>query len=137
MRSAQLICAGFVSFPNLEIKMSPDLVAKFENLVLENLARATCETGHYFSDLHELFRKMGVIETARLLMSPGMGAGFTYGFRILATAGLLHLSIEQAVIDFTHSGLFTDEQISKARATLAMARMLARARGLQGNGNPQ
>jgi hypothetical protein len=110
---------------------------KFCQNVVRRIDEATRLTGHWFPDLRELFKKLGELEAVRLLVSPGTGAGFTYGFRILASAGLLHLSIEQAVIDFAHSGLFTDEQISKARATLAMARMLARARGLQGNGNPQ
>jgi hypothetical protein len=114
--------------------MSDELVAKFESIVIENLTLAKSRTGHNFTDLHELFGKLGVIETARLLMSPGIGAGFTCGFRILASAGLLHLSIEQTVIDFTDSRLFTEEQVSKARATLTMARMLAASRYRQSVG---
>jgi hypothetical protein len=104
---------------------------KFCQEVVRRIDEATSLTGHQFPDLRELFKKLGVLEAVRLLMSPGTGAGFTYGFRILISADFLHLSIEQAVIDFANLGLFTDEQVSKARATLAMARMLSKSRDRQ------
>jgi len=83
-------------------------------------------TGHAFPRLRELIAERTAVGAARYLLSPVASAGFSWGFELLAAAKLLSHSIEQAALDFAYSGLFSDEQLSKARAQLAIARMLWR-----------
>ena len=116
---------GTVARESGRTPMSIDLEDKFERLVAERLAEATRLTGHQFRDLHDLIAQKRAVGAARILLSPASVGTFTYGFRLLAAANLLHLSIEQAAMEFEHSGLFTEEQLSNARARLILARMLA------------
>lgn len=104
--------------------MSKELEDKFAALVARRLSEAELLTGHRFSELHALIAEKGYVNAARLLLNPASTGVLTYGFKILASVDLLHLSIEQSVLDFAGSGLFTTEQISKAKAQLIIAKML-------------
>jgi hypothetical protein len=59
---------------------------------------------------------------------PGVGPNstgiFHDGFEFLVTQKISQFSIEQAVIDFKDSGLFSPDEVSSARARIAMAKML-------------
>jgi hypothetical protein len=107
--------------------MSHDHEDKFARLVASRLAEAERLTGHHFTELHRLIDEKGAVEAARLLLNPASTGAFTYGFRLLAAAKLLALSIEQAALDCAHFGLFTDEQLSKARAQIIISKMLSEA----------
>jgi hypothetical protein len=96
----------------------------FDHLVSSRLHEAEQITGHYFKKIRDLIAQKGSVEAVRFLLSPERPGGFTEGFEILARHKLLSHSIEQAAVDFAKSGLFSEEQLSKARAQLAIARMI-------------
>jgi hypothetical protein len=78
--------------------------------------------------LRALIAERTAVDAARYLLSPSTSAGFSWGFELLAAANLLSHSIEQAALDFADSGLFSEEQLSKARAQLAIAALIWRKR---------
>jgi hypothetical protein len=101
------------------------LDAEFARAVNLRLDEAESVTGHQFHTLRKLIKQKGsAVDAVRFLLSPERPGGFTEGFEILARHNLLSHSIEQAAIDFAESGLFTEAQLSKARAQLAIARMI-------------
>ena len=74
---------------------------EFEALVLERINLATKLTGYSFAGLRK-FVGGNAVDAARRLIAPtsrNLGR-IPKGLRMLLDAGLLHLSIEQAVIDF-------------------------------------
>jgi hypothetical protein len=96
----------------------------FALVVNARLDEAERITGHRFIKLRDLIRLMGAAEAVRFLLSPERPGGFTEGFEVLARYSLLSHSIEQAAIEFAEKGLFTEMQLSKARAQLAIAKMI-------------
>lgn len=101
---------------------------QFQAVVLARLDEASQLLGHSFAKLRDLIAERGGVDAARYLMSPSTVGTFTYGFKLLVSSGLLSHTIEQAVIDFEHTKLFTSDQISKARATIATAKLLGLVR---------
>ncbi|MGY4366836.1 hypothetical protein ACVW1A_002901 [Bradyrhizobium sp. LB1.3] len=100
---------------------------EFERALLERTRIATQLTGHSFSRLIELIKAVGGVAAARGLIAPTASniGRFPVGMRVLARAGLLHLSVEQAVIDFGEAGkIFSPEEVREARQRLEMARMV-------------
>lgn len=99
----------------------------FERVLLERTTMAAQLTGHSFWGLLKLIKEVGGASAARrLVASTANNIGrFPVGMRVLARAGLLHLSVEQAVIDFGEAGkIFSAEEVREARQRLDMARML-------------
>ncbi|OSJ13749.1 hypothetical protein BST63_18865 [Bradyrhizobium canariense] len=106
---------------------------EFEHVLLKRTRTAAQITGHSFSRLIELIKAVGGVAAARRLIAPTASniGRFPVGMRVLARAGLLHLSVEQAVIDFGEAGkIFGPEEVREARQRLEMARMvLKRVKG--------
>jgi hypothetical protein len=99
---------------------------RFSEIVATRISEAEGMIGHKFIKLHSLIAEKGShAEAACHLLAPRSSGKFSYGFKLLAEADLLSLSIEQAALEFEHTGLFTGEQLSNARARLALGRMLA------------
>jgi hypothetical protein len=59
-----------------------------------------------------------------MLVGPNSTGKFHEGFEFLVRKKISQFSIEQAVIDFKDSGLFSTDEVSSARARIAMAKML-------------
>lgn len=100
---------------------------EFEHVLLERTATAAGLTGHSFSGLIKLIKKAGAVAAARRLIAPTLSniGRFPVGMRVLARAGLLHLSVEQAVIEFGEAGkIFSPEEVREAKQRLEMARMV-------------
>ncbi|MGY3147714.1 hypothetical protein ACVWYQ_004713 [Bradyrhizobium sp. USDA 3397] len=100
---------------------------EFERELLRRTRMAAQLTGHSFSGLLKLIEKLGGIAVARqLVAATNSNIGrFQVGMRVLARAGLLHLSVEQAVIDFGEAGkIFSPDEVREARQRLEMARMV-------------
>lgn len=96
----------------------------FEKLLLERIDEAESKTGHTFSDLRDMIAELGGWQAAKRLVSPGTAGTFSYGFKLLASQGLLRCSVEQSVIDSDGNGLFDEADISNARARVTMANMI-------------
>jgi hypothetical protein len=90
----------------------------FEDLVLANLDEAERLTGHNFKGVRDLIDKHGAVDAARMLIDINMVLKEYSGFKILDAHDLERLSIEQAIVDFAESGLFTPAEVSAARSRL-------------------
>jgi hypothetical protein len=98
---------------------------KFREDVLRRIDEAIRLTGHSFYGLRTAIREDGAIATARRLIDPQGDSKFQFGMRELKKAGLLHLSVEQVVIDFGERGeIFTFEEVRAAKERLAMAELV-------------
>ncbi|WP_342736264.1 hypothetical protein [Bradyrhizobium sp. B117] len=100
---------------------------EFERELLRRTRIAAQLTGHSFSRLLELIKSVGGVAAARRLIAYSANniGRFPIGMRVLARAGLLHLSVEQAVIDFGEAGkIFSPEEVREAKQRLDMARMV-------------
>jgi hypothetical protein len=104
--------------------MAEDQKLLFEADVIHRLDQATSKTGYLFAGILEIIDNMGAAEAARMLVGPNSTGKFHEGFEFLVRQKISHLSIEQAVIDFKDSGLFSADEVSSARARIAMAKML-------------
>jgi hypothetical protein len=106
--------------------MSIDQAAqKFENAVKDRLAQATAETGYSFAGMYRIIEDKGAIEAAKILVSPNNSGKIHDGLQFLVDNDLIHLSIEQAVIDFRNEELFSGDEVSSAEGRLAMAKILS------------
>lgn len=93
--------------------------------ILRRIDEATRITGHSFYGLRQAISEDGAIATTRRLIDPKGDAKFQFGMRELKAAGLLHLTVEQVVIDFGEAGLiFTSAEIMAAKERLAMAELV-------------
>jgi hypothetical protein len=90
----------------------------FEDLVLANLDEAERQTGHNFKGVRDLIDKHGAVDAARMLIDINMVLKEYSGFKILDAHDLERLSIEQAIVHFAESGLFTAAEVSTARSRL-------------------
>ena len=84
---------------------------------LEATHRKACEiTGEDFPVLKELMRKYGAVKAAKILLSDdyNLNAGFVY----LRERKMLDYSVEQVVLNYESSGLFTPEEIDVAKKRL-------------------
>jgi hypothetical protein len=104
--------------------MAEDQKLLFEQEVINRLDQATMETGYSFFGILEIIDKVGAVEAAKMLVGPNGTGKFHDGFKLLVRAKLSHLTIEQAVIDFKDSGLFSPDEVSSATARIAMAKIL-------------
>jgi hypothetical protein len=98
---------------------------KIREEILRRTAEATKITGHSFYGLRTAIQDDGAIATARRLIDPEGDMKFQYGMRELKNAGLLHLSVEQVIIDFGERGeVFTADEVRFAKERLAMAELV-------------
>jgi hypothetical protein len=99
---------------------------EFRVLVFQRIDEAGRQTGYSFAGLRRLVAVDAVGAARRLIAPSSRNLGsFPKGMRVLFKAGLLHLSIEQAVIDFGEQGrLFTPDEVTYAKDRLALMRML-------------
>src|ERR1700753_1603310 len=96
---------------------------QFEKTVQQRIAKAEELTGHSFWKLKKLIAHVGAVKTARRLIA-SVGK-FHDGMKVLFHAGLLHLTIEQAVIEFGTAGrIFTPQEVHQASERLQMMRLL-------------
>jgi hypothetical protein len=106
--------------------MSTDKIKqRFEEVVKERLAQATAKTGYSFAGIYKIIQDKGAVEGAKILVSPNNSGKIHEGLQFLVDNDLVHLSIEQAVIDFRSEGLFSGDEVSSAEGRLAMAKMLS------------
>jgi hypothetical protein len=98
---------------------------QFEKTVKERLLEATSKTGHSFAGIYKIIEDRGAIEAAKLLVSPNNAGKIHEGLQFLVDENLVHLSIEQAVIDFRNEELFSGDEVSSAEGRLAMAKILS------------
>lgn len=84
---------------------------------------AQAETGHSFYYLLEGLNEVGAVALARRYIEPGRE--LHEGLKILAQAGLLRLSVEQTIIDFSSKGyIFSAAEADAARERLRLVRLL-------------
>lgn len=95
---------------------------EFRALVLQRIDEASRLTGYSFAGLRNLIASDAAGAARRLIAPTSHNLGrFPKGMRVLFDAGLLHLSIEQAVIDIGEQGkLFTPEEVAYAKDRLAL-----------------
>jgi hypothetical protein len=94
---------------------------EFRDELLRRIVEAIDKTGHTFFGLLTAIKEEGAVETARRLIGPNNNETFQDGMRQLKDADLLHLTVEQAVIDFGEQGkIFTSEEIAAAKERLQL-----------------
>jgi hypothetical protein len=69
--------------------------------------------GYQFRGLRTLIRERGAVAAANQLLDLANAGKTQDGFSILAQEELLHLSLEQAVIDFSESGLHARQRYAR------------------------
>jgi len=96
--------------------------SEFQVIVLQRIDEATRLTGYSFAGLRKLIAVDAAAAAKRLIAPTSRNLGsISKGLRVLFDAGLLRLSIEQAVIDFGEQGrLFTTEEVGYAKNRLAL-----------------
>ena len=94
----------------------------FKEHLLRNLDTAEAALHYEFRALREMVKGLGAVGAAIHLLDLAKIGDEQKGFTLLAEAGLLHLSLEQAVLDFQESGLFPPSIIASARARLLIIR---------------
>jgi hypothetical protein len=95
---------------------------EFQAMVLQRIDEAGQLTGYSFAGLRKIVAADAVGAARRLIAPTSRNLGsFPQGMRVLFNAGLLHLSIEQAVIEFGEQGrLFTPEEVAYAKDRIAL-----------------
>jgi hypothetical protein len=84
---------------------------------LESTHRKACEiTGQDFPVLKELIRKYGAVKAAKTLLSDEYN--LNDGFIRLRDRKMLDYSVEQVVLNYESSGLFTPDEIEVAKKRL-------------------
>lgn len=97
---------------------------EFQRVVLERISEAKRITGYSFSGLLNLISELGPETAARRLIANSEGE-FQKGMLVLFKAGLLHLSVEQAVIEFGERGeIFTIDEVEMAKERLQTITLL-------------
>jgi hypothetical protein len=105
---------------------------KFEGCVLANLDKAEGQIGYHFKGLREMIKDFGAVKAAKMLVDLNNVLKPYDGFQVLSVNDLEELSVEQAVIDFTESGLFTPAEVQTAKSRLLVFKgKKLRARGEQ------
>lgn len=93
----------------------------FEDRILANFDEAENLIGYSFTGLRELILDHGAVETAKMLLTIDGVLKQHGGFQVLAAHDLEHFSVEQAVIEFADTGLFTMMEIGTAKSRLAIS----------------
>lgn len=99
----------------------------FDCVVRERIDMAIEKTGYSFFGLLKALdeEKGGAVAVARRFISPEGRQTFQDGLRELKVANLLHLSVEQTIIDFHEKGyLFTAAEAQVARDRLRLVQLL-------------
>lgn len=94
------------------------LRARFQLHVLEKLRKAEELTGDPLGSIRNLIVDLGAVPVARMLVDPQDVRNPPTGFLRLLEHDLARLTIEQAIVDFAHTGLFTDAEVETAKARL-------------------
>ena len=97
--------------------MPSEAFLDFEERVKQAIRHAERVTAVPFSRLKTLVDAQGAVYAAKQLL--GNRERFSIGFRKLADSGLLQCTVEQIVVDFSHTNLFTPEEVETARWRLA------------------
>lgn len=95
--------------------------------VERRLAEAEGLLGYSLRGMRKIINAHGAVGAALYLLSPANGATLHKGFTQLAAARLLHLSLEQTVLDFAFSGLFPKRIVKMAQARLRAASKISQA----------
>src|SRR4051812_13137088 len=96
------------------------LRAQFQAHLLVRLREAETVTGDRFGGICNLIVDLGAVEVAKMLVDPQETMFPPSGFLRLLKHRLACLTIEQAIVDFADSGLFTDDEVETARVRLAI-----------------
>jgi hypothetical protein len=96
--------------------------AQFQVHVLVRLREAEVLTGDSFGGVCNLIVDLGAVEVAKMLVDAQELMLPPSGFIRLLKHKLACLTIEQAIVDFADSGLFTDEEVETAKVRLATFR---------------
>ena len=98
---------------------------KFHDVLLKRIVEAIDKTGYSFFGLLTAIKDDGAVETARRLIGPHNNETFQDGMLQLKAAGLLHLSVEQAVIEFGERGeIFSPAEVDAAKERLELVTIL-------------
>jgi hypothetical protein len=98
---------------------------KFHEDLLARIVQAIDKTGYSFFGLLTAIKEEGAVATARRLIGPNKNETFQNGMLQLMEANLLHLSVEQAVIDFGKRGqIFSLGEVAAARDRLVLVELL-------------
>lgn len=98
--------------------MTPE--EKFQEHVLANIETAENQIDYSFFGLRQLINLHGAVSVAKMLVDMNNVLKPYDGFQVLAECGLDHLSVEQAIIDFADSNLFTAAEVQIAKTRLAI-----------------
>lgn len=96
---------------------------QFEQTVKDRLTEASNKTKYLFTRFNKMVKETGAVQAAKRLVRPTDLGKIHDGLQVLIDNDLVHLSIEQAIIDFQNDGLFSEDEVSSARGRLALARM--------------
>lgn len=97
----------------------------FDYVVRRNFQIAKSKTGYSFFGLFSALNDDGALNVARRFISEEFRYDFQDGLRELKRHGLLHLSVEQAIVAFGRRGfIFSDADIAAASERLRLARVL-------------
>jgi hypothetical protein len=106
--------------PESPMPAPPTTYLEFEKLVLSRLDEAERRIPYPFTGARRLIAEMGAVKAAKILLDPTAGK-IHDGLKALIHYELIHLSIEQAVIDFADRDCFTEDDISTAKVRLYYA----------------
>ena len=90
----------------------------FELSVIERLDQAKRLKGYKFLGIRSIIKNRGAVEIAKSFIGPNNTANFNGGMRMLVKVGLSDLTIEQAVIDFKDTKLFSKKEVASAKKRL-------------------
>jgi hypothetical protein len=98
---------------------------RFHEVLLKRIVQAMDKTGYSFFGLLTAIKEDGAVETARRLIGPNNNETFQDGMLELKAAGLLQLSVEQAVIEFGKRGeIFSPAEVEAAKERLQLVTIL-------------
>lgn len=98
------------------------LHAQFQAHVLVRLREAEMLASDRFGGVCNLIVDLGAVEIAKMLVDPQETMFPPSGFIRLLKYKLACLTVEQAIVDFAESGLFTDDEVETAKVRLAAFR---------------
>lgn len=103
---------------NLKVLRNRARRARFQEHLLEKLREAEELTGDPLGSIRNLIVDLGAVPVARMLVDPQYVRDPSTGFLRLLGHDLARLTIEQAIVDFAHTGLFTTAEVETAKARL-------------------
>jgi hypothetical protein len=103
-----------------QVRRMRALEARFQDYVLKKLNEAKRRTGDPLGSIRNFIIDLGAVPVARMLVDPQDVRDPPTGFLRLLRYDLARLTIEQAVVDFALTGLFTAAEVGAAKARLAI-----------------